>query len=250
MAVLNAVVAVFGDHQAAKVAVKKLAGAEIDTRKFGVVGKGFHTDEPVVGFYTISRWLVAITMVAAASGSQSANAGYMGMTRPLGVMMFSNYTLPPMAYTQFCLRYPDQCKPQHTMFRGGLVRLTFDRWDDLTVVNEDVNAAIVPERNTEGRVGEKWLISPARGDCNDYAVTKRSELLSRGWPARALLLGEVVTSWGEHHLILVVRTSAGDLVLDNMTSQIRPWARAPYQWVRIQTPKNPNYWASLENRTA
>ena len=45
--------------------------------------------------------------------------------------------------------------------------------------------------------------------------------------SRALLLSEVATSWGEHHLILVVRTSAGDLVLDNLTSQIRPWTRAP-----------------------
>jgi predicted transglutaminase-like cysteine proteinase len=202
---------------------------------------------------TISKWLVAIALVAA-GGAQSASAGYMGMTRSLGVMMkrisLSNYTLPPMAFTQFCQRYSDQCKAQHTIFRGGPVRLTMDRWDDLKVVNENVNAAIVPERNTEGLAGEKWLINPARGDCNDYAVSKRSELLARGWPARALLLSEVVTNWGEHHLILVVRTSGGDLVLDNLTSEIRPWVRAPYRWVRMQTPKNPNYWASLDSRAA
>jgi len=73
-------------------------------------------------------------------------------------------------------------------------------------------------------------------------------LLKRGWPARALLLSEVATHWGEHRLILVVRTSAGDLVLDKLTPQIRPWTRAPYSWVRMQTPKNPNYWASLGSR--
>jgi predicted transglutaminase-like cysteine proteinase len=134
------------------------------------------------------------------------------------------------------------------VFRGGPVRLTAERWDDLRTVNKKVNAAIMPERNSEGLAGEKWLIGPSSGDCNDYAVTKRSELLDRGWPTRALLLSEVVTSWGEHHLVLVVRTSAGDLVLDNMASEIRPWTRAPYQWVRIQTPKNPNYWASLGAR--
>jgi predicted transglutaminase-like cysteine proteinase len=193
-------------------------------------------------------------LAAAAVGSPSANAAYMGMTKSLGTMLkrisFSNYTLPPMAYTQFCLRYADQCKPQKTMFRGGPVHLTIDRWNDLKAVNAHVNATIVPEANTEGLAAEKWLISPARGDCNDYAVTKRSELLARGWPARALLLSEVVTTWGEHHLILVVRTSAGDLLLDNLTSDIRPWGRAPYRWVRIQTPKNPNYWASLDNRNA
>lgn len=202
--------------------------------------------------HTIFKWLVAVMLTIAVSGYQSANASFVGMPHVLGSMMkrisFSNFALPPMAYTEFCLRYVGQCKLQLLMFRGGPVKLTAERWEDLKAVNNSTNAAIVPERNTEGLAGEKWLINPASGDCNDYAVTKRAELLARGWPTRVLLLSEVVTSWGEHHLILVVRTSAGDLVLDNLTSQIRPWARAPYQWVRIQTPKNPNYWASLAGR--
>ena len=201
---------------------------------------------------TISKWLVAIIATTVVVGGHSANAGFVGGPRALGLVAkrisFSNFTLPPMAFTQFCLRYADQCKSQRIVFRGGPVRLTAERWDDLRTVNKKVNAAIMPERNSEGLAGEKWLIGPSSGDCNDYAVTKRSELLDRGWPPRALLLSEVVTSWGEHHLVLVVRTSAGDLVLDNMASEIRPWTRAPYQWVRIQTPKNPNYWASLGAR--
>ncbi|MEO7548987.1 MAG: DUF1269 domain-containing protein [Ramlibacter sp.] len=47
----NAVIAVFTDHQAAEVAVKKLADAGIDIKHLSVVGKGYHTDEKVVGFY-------------------------------------------------------------------------------------------------------------------------------------------------------------------------------------------------------
>lgn len=163
---------------------------------------------------------------------------------------FGNYTLPPVAFTQFCLRYEDQCKPERIVFRGGGVRLTEERWDDLRDVNKAVNATIVPEANTQGVAAEKWVIKPAAGDCNDYAVTKRAELLKRGWPARSLLLSEVVTNWGEHHLVLVVRTTMGDFVLDNLTAQIRPWVRAPYRWVRMQTSKNPNYWASLETKRA
>ena len=201
---------------------------------------------------TTSKWLVAIAAAVAIAGPQSAHAGFIGMTRALGPMVkrisFNNYTLPPMAFTQFCLRYADQCKPERVVFRGGPVRLTTERYDDLKDVNEAVNGSIAPERNTEGLAGEKWLINPSRGDCNDYAVSKRSELLARGWPTRALLLSEVVTGWGEHHLVLVVRTSAGDLVLDNLTAQIRPWSRPGFLWVRIQTPKNPNFWASLGSR--
>lgn len=203
---------------------------------------------------TSSKWIAAVaTAVLLAGGCQSASAAFIGMPSMLGQMVkrisFSNFTLAPMAYTQFCLRYANQCKQHHIVFRGGPVRMTGERWDDLKRVNRSVNASIVPEPNTEGLAGEKWIINPSHGDCNDYAVSKRFELLKRGWPARALLLSEVVTAWGEHHLILVVRTTVGDLVLDNLTPQIRPWADAPYRWVRMQTPKNPNYWASLSSRS-
>jgi predicted transglutaminase-like cysteine proteinase len=58
-------------------------------------------------------------------------------------------------------------------------------------------------------------------------------------------LSEVVTALGEHHLVTVVRAEAGDLVLDNLTDRILPWFQKPYQWVRMQTPDNPNYWASI-----
>jgi hypothetical protein len=47
----NAVIAVFTDHEGAEAAVKKLADAGIDMKHLSVVGKGYHTDEKVVGFY-------------------------------------------------------------------------------------------------------------------------------------------------------------------------------------------------------
>ena len=47
----DTVVAVFGDHQSAETAVKKLADAGIDIKHLSVVGKGYHIDEKVVGFY-------------------------------------------------------------------------------------------------------------------------------------------------------------------------------------------------------
>ncbi|MDH2357445.1 transglutaminase-like cysteine peptidase [Bradyrhizobium sp. SSUT112] len=87
--------------------------------------------------------------------------------------------------------------------------------------------------------------NPDRGDCNDYAVTKRHELLHRGLPSSALLLSEVVTRWGKHHLILVVRTPSGDLVLDNLTPVIKPWAHVPYRWVRIQMPSQLRLWTTI-----
>ena len=49
----HSVIAVFPDHQGAEAAVKKLASAGIDMKHLSVVGKGYHTDEQVVGFYNM-----------------------------------------------------------------------------------------------------------------------------------------------------------------------------------------------------
>jgi predicted transglutaminase-like cysteine proteinase len=195
--------------------------------------------------------LAAVTVAAVITALHPAFAGLLGM--PIGLqsavqrIKFEAPTLPPMAYTMFCLRYQDECRAK-PLFRGGPVRLTEERWVDLKEVNQTVNRNIIAERNERGLAEETWLINPDRGDCNDYAVSKRHEPLDRGWPARALLLSEVVTSSREHHLVLVVRTNSGDLVLDNMTPQIRPWSRAPYRWVRIQLPNKPRYWATIAGR--
>ncbi|MDI4238213.1 transglutaminase-like cysteine peptidase [Bradyrhizobium sp. 31Argb] len=204
------------------------------------------------------RGVAKILAVAAAIftiGLQhGAKAGFVGTPMALrGAIQYIKFdapTLPPMAFTMFCLKYAGECKPRRMVFRGGRLKLTAERWADLKEVNQSVNTGIRPQANLEGLAGEKWLLHPASGDCNDYAVTKRHELIARGWPARAVLLSEVVTSWGEHHLVVVVRTFSGDLVLDNLTQNITPWSRKPYRWVRIQMPKNPNYWASLGDRNA
>jgi hypothetical protein len=49
----DATIAVFADHEAAEAAVKKLAQASFEMKKLSVVGKGFHSDEKVIGFYNV-----------------------------------------------------------------------------------------------------------------------------------------------------------------------------------------------------
>lgn len=162
---------------------------------------------------------------------------------------FTSSVLGPMAHTRFCLDFPSDCKVPKLQFRSSLVKMTLARRAELAKINTKVNQTIRPEPNTEGLAGEKWLIAPEAGDCNDYAVTKRHELIARGWPLRALLLAEVVVASGEHHLVLVVRTNEGDLVADNLNSNIRNWSKVGYEWVRIQTPANPIYWAKIARTT-
>ena len=47
----DTVIAVFADHTSAEAAVKKLAAAGFKMQNLSVVGKGYQTDEKVVGFY-------------------------------------------------------------------------------------------------------------------------------------------------------------------------------------------------------
>jgi hypothetical protein len=47
----ESVIAVYKDHQAAEAAIKKLTAAGFDMKDLSVVGKGYHTEEKVVGFY-------------------------------------------------------------------------------------------------------------------------------------------------------------------------------------------------------
>jgi hypothetical protein len=48
----DTVIAVFPDHIAAETAIKKLTAAGFEMKNLSVVGKGYHTDEKVVGFYS------------------------------------------------------------------------------------------------------------------------------------------------------------------------------------------------------
>jgi hypothetical protein len=47
----HSIVAVFGDHDQADVAVKALAASGLELRSLSIVGKGYHTSETAIGFY-------------------------------------------------------------------------------------------------------------------------------------------------------------------------------------------------------
>jgi hypothetical protein len=53
MDIKDSVVATFADHTDADIAVKKLTAAGFDMKQLSVVGKGYHTEEKVVGFYNV-----------------------------------------------------------------------------------------------------------------------------------------------------------------------------------------------------
>jgi predicted transglutaminase-like cysteine proteinase len=117
----------------------------------------------------------------------------------------------------------------------------------LNRVNRDVNNSIAPTPKSYGSdLREGWTIAPSMGDCNDYAVTKRHELLESGLPAKALRLSVVKTASGVGHLVLVVVTSKGDIVMDNLSEAIRSWQSTNYQWLKIQSASDPRFWNEIK----
>jgi len=47
----DVLIATFNDHNEADAAVRKLIKSGFDMKHFSVVGKGYHTEEKVIGFY-------------------------------------------------------------------------------------------------------------------------------------------------------------------------------------------------------
>jgi uncharacterized membrane protein len=55
----NSVIALFNQHTQAEAAVKQLQQAHFDMKELSIVGKGFHTEEKVVGYYNTGERMKA-----------------------------------------------------------------------------------------------------------------------------------------------------------------------------------------------
>ena len=155
-------------------------------------------------------------------------------------------TLSPFQHVRFCLRYPADCKSDPT--QTTTVELTAETLETMQRVNRDVNASIMPVAKSNPVAEGGWTISPVSGDCNDYAVTKRHELMQSGFPANAVRLAVVKTPSGIGHLVLVVSTNKGNLVLDNLTEMVMPWHLTKYQWLKIQSSSDARFWFEIKPR--
>jgi predicted transglutaminase-like cysteine proteinase len=191
---------------------------------------------------------MAVKYIAIALGGVFLMASIHGAVTSATRLTATTPTLPPFAHTQFCMKYPDDCKADGNKNTVKSVPLTPQRRDELRVVNDQVNKSIVPQTQPANPVHEKWVLNPRAGDCNDYVVTKRHALIRKGWRADALLPTEAVLPSGEHHLVLIARTGEGDFVLDNLKDRVRTVADASmdYKWVRMVSPRDPRYWNKVE----
>lgn len=153
--------------------------------------------------------------------------------------------LPPIGWGQFCNANPTDCVPQRT--GRQTVGLTDARWAELVEINLRFNKAIEPVTDFDQfGVAERWTYATTgRGDCEDYVLEKRRELLRRGWPLSSLLITVVIDREGGGHAVLTVVTDRGEFVLDNQIDKILPWSRSGLTFIKRQSPTNQNDWQDL-----
>jgi predicted transglutaminase-like cysteine proteinase len=195
-----------------------------------------------------SSVLLAILVVGLSAANADARSRSLQDSKLLTPIVEASPTLAPFQHVRFCLRYPADCKSDSTDIDH--IELNAETTELLNRVNHDINMSIIPTSKSYGsNLGDGWTISPNMGDCNDYAVSKRHELLESGLPSKALRLAVVKTASGIGHLILVVVTTKGDIVLDNLTEVIRPWQSTDYHWLKIQSATDAKFWYEIKAPT-
>lgn len=162
------------------------------------------------------------------------------------LMSIHGVAAPPVGYVQFCTSYPTDCRPEKDT--DQVVTLTQSVWNQLNQINTGVNTAVLPATDMEiYGVLEHWDYPKLAGDCEDYVLEKRRDLIQSGWPESALLITVVRDETGSGHAVLTVRTNRGDVVLDNKTDKILVWADTPYTYLKRQSTRDPNTWDLIED---
>lgn len=184
---------------------------------------------------------IGIATTGAAAKADTVNDGSRNQEKGAFISEFDN-ALAPLQFVKFCMNYGTEC----TADTNERALPDGDRaMSMLREVNSAVNGSITPMQKSTNPMVAHWSLAPSAGDCNDYAVTKRHQLIEMGWPASALRLAVVLTNGGQGHLVLVARLADGDVVLDNLSSTVRPWNAADYEWISMQSAANPRFWVTI-----
>jgi len=159
-------------------------------------------------------------------------------------MQTGGLTSQPIGHYEFCRANPVECNirlrdrgPEH--MNGAL-------WKEIVAVNVGVNAAIKPVNDLDiyGK-DEVWAYPEGAGDCEDYVLEKRRDLMRQGLSLSNLLITVVRKPDGEGHAVLTVRTDKGDFILDNLTDSVRQWDATGYRFLKRQATNHTGRWVTI-----
>jgi predicted transglutaminase-like cysteine proteinase len=178
---------------------------------------------------TFAAGLILVT--ATVTGSEAASA-FLPARSP---------SPPPSGARALCNLYDWACRPPSGR------RLTEAQIRTAVAVNRRVNRGVreITDAAQYGRA-EVWALPTRRGgDCEDFALMKKRELLAAGLPPERLLMASVLDTRRGAHAVLVLRTDSGDLILDNLTDRVLNWRSTGYRFLRMQNPKRPRSWITV-----
>lgn len=182
-----------------------------------------------------------VAAIATMGFTQSAAA--LDLTNPAFIQI-GEATSIPVGHFEFCRSMPDECRPNSQRIEA--VALTPDSWQQLVRINMEVNAAVAPVTDQDQyAVEEFWTYPAGAGDCEDYVLEKRRQLVASGWARSTLLIAVVRQQNNEGHAVLVVRTDRGDLVLDNQDGDIHVWNETPYTYIKRQSQADAGQWVDV-----
>jgi predicted transglutaminase-like cysteine proteinase len=157
-------------------------------------------------------------------------------------MQTAGPAVAPPAFYAFCQRDFIICDSSSG---AKIVGLTAALASQLTIVNSAVNSRILEREDWDvSGVEDDWRLPLEVGDCEDFAIAKKSELMQLGWPASALLL-TVINEEGGGHTVLTVTTDRGDLILDSRISEVLNWQHTSYRYYARQSQDVTGQWVLI-----
>lgn len=227
-------------------------------------------------------WAVLAGLIAAATlaSAQTADAARLKSS----FMPVGEAVEPPFGYFDYCHRLDADCieyglpaAPEREaevnssywdlVFGGGaasasvddrfssswaVADLTPDQWRQVAEINTRINREIIPVSD-QAQFGRRdfWAAPFLRraepeGDCEDYVLAKRRELVAAGIPEGALSIAIGRTPRREVHAVLLIATPTGEFVLDNRSAWVSRWYDLNYRWDRRQVPGSQR-WARVSS---
>lgn len=173
------------------------------------------------------------------------------------VQVFKPDDFPTSGYLRYCRDYPKQCNQTDLVERviiNGPRKIDASlRFWELVAINKRVNREIKYTSDIEQHGhSEIWTYGEnGEGDCEDQALRKKQLCLKNGFPPEALMLTHVTVE-GEGHMLLMVRTTEGDLYMDNggdrLYTQKELENKRGYVFIARQADDGSDRWVNLNKK--
>jgi predicted transglutaminase-like cysteine proteinase len=196
------------------------------------------------------RWLFAVVTAAVVYfPAGRGEAATLALKAPLPqafAPVATTLDRAPEAWPDYCTRHGDDCRID--LGQPLTLNLTPARFDALKSINLAINRVVLPMTDMDHwGVEDHWdQAEDGYGDCEDYQLLKRKLLVEAGFPRRAMLMTVVHDEDDNGHAVLMIRSSIGDLILDNRTDDILSWRETGYRFVQRESQYVAG-WVDIEN---